>query len=284
MGNGVMSLLNGAEQFGATPECFDFLEKNIKFTHRDLKHFKTAFREIDIEKSGFVSIPEILFYFGIEETPCNFILFSHLVGGTKPQLSFVEFVMTMWNFLTIPQEDVALFLLTVCRINKSLHSDPKAILHLIHLIHFCENDLKERLDEVRSFSTIIVNHGQQIYDRQRSQTIAMDSVNEDDMEQLTGMLVSPFMNLQNRLWKEMLGVKNWMHLCEERKTLPEEYKYAYNLDSLANALSALLGLNTRSLSICSSMKSAEILPFCTQDFDDGANNVVEDNIHESKDI
>jgi hypothetical protein len=241
MGNGVMSLLDGAEQFGATPQCIDFLENNIKLSHRDLKHFKTAFREIDIEKSGFVSIPDILFYFEIEETPCNFILFSHLVGGTKPQLSFVEFVMTMWNFLTIPQEDVALFLLTVCCINKSLQSNPKAILHLIHVIHFCENDLKDRLDEVRSFSTIMADPcSLQIYSRQRKQTIAVDDVNEDNMKQLTGMLTSPFMNLQNRLWKKILGVKNWMHLCEERKTLAEEYRYGYNFELLTNVLLALL--------------------------------------------
>jgi hypothetical protein len=198
-----------------------------------------------------------LFYFEIEETPCNFILFSHLVGGTKPQLSFVEFVMTMWNFLTIPQEDVALFLLTVCCINKSLHSDPKAILHLIHLIHFCENDLKDRLDEVRSFSTIMGDPCSiQIYSRQRKQTISVDDVNEDNMKQLIGMLTSPFMNLQNRLWKKILGVKNWMHLCEERKTLGEEYRYGYNFEFLTNVLLSLLGLNTRALS---RLKSVEIL-------------------------
>jgi hypothetical protein len=134
--------------------------------------------------------------------------------------------------------------------------------------------LKERLNEVKTFSNTAVDPlAPQVKDRQRRHTIAMDSVNEDDMEQLTGMLVSPFMNLQNRLWKEMLGVKNWMHLSEMRKTLPKEYIYSYNLNALKNALSVVLGLNIRTLSTCSSLKSIEIQS--SFDSADKLDNVVE---------
>jgi hypothetical protein len=85
-------------------------------------------------------------------------------------------------------------------------------------------------------------------------------VNEDDLDQLTGMLVSPFMNLQNRLWKEVLGVKHWLRLCDERKNLPDAFKYGYNLSALSRGLSVLLGLHTRILSSCSSLKSSSEEP------------------------
>jgi hypothetical protein len=215
--------------FGRSVESVEYLKSSqYNFSHSDLKSLLEIFKRIDSDSKHVISVKSILRYFNIECTPCNHRILSHLKADLKPiqYLSFIEFVITIWNFLTLPMDEIKIFILAAFNIKSTNEDDPKGLLLFVNLIHFVDSiDFEYRLEQINQMNDLLENNISLsslplIENPSYNRKMIRDT---DSVIVLDGMLVTPILSLQIRMSKLILGKKYWIGKMEHRCSLPREY-------------------------------------------------------------
>lgn len=87
---------------------------NLGFSNKHLDILYTAFADIDANESGAVRINEVLKYFGIDNTKYMRVVFGQFEKDGCGCLNFLEFVVSIWNFLTIADFLLGQFTFELC--------------------------------------------------------------------------------------------------------------------------------------------------------------------------
>lgn len=163
-----------------------------------------------------------------DTTPCHLRLIANVQYENKLFLSYLEFVVGLWNFLTLKDDDLKHLILFVFNFSPLDHyPDIDTLKLVIETIHFNDDDCLSRFEIINNFHANCrssLSHGLvktvEISDqyKKRRNTIRMSSSIEAD--HLTGMLVSPALNLQLQLRRLLYGQSYWDDLARERYELP----------------------------------------------------------------
>jgi hypothetical protein len=219
------------EIFGRSSQCYGLLKSSpYNFTSSDLKTFLRVFEAIDVDSNSIISITSVLRFFSIQCTPCNYKIFSHLKSDSQPlqYVSFVEFVVTIWNFLSLPMESIKMFIMSVFDIDESHCENPTALQQVINLIHFSDDefDFEDRLEHTCDFENELSNSRRDVYPFNSKGNSALVS-QCDDLAVLDGMLVTPIWSLQIRMCDVLFGKRYWSDKVIQRSQWP--CSKAYNL-------------------------------------------------------
>lgn len=80
-------------------------------------------------------------YFDVEDSAFNRSMFGLFGDKDKEQMSFIEFVVIMWNFLTIPGEKISSFAFLLLSTDSEVLTEltPPKIITLLNMIHSKES-------------------------------------------------------------------------------------------------------------------------------------------------
>jgi CheY-like chemotaxis protein len=181
--------------------------KQLLLPKYEIDKFYEAFLDIDADSSGFIRADEFRAYFKIESTHFNNRLFGSFDGDGNGFLTFMEFVTSIWNFLSTDTKEVgnfAFFLLVQNNMadeNKLNKADLKKILEVIHGKNFARNTgLNEVANEMFSAQSKV-----------------------STMKDFLGwcrehpVLISPIVRLQLSMRERIFGNVFWNGLVARRK-------------------------------------------------------------------
>jgi hypothetical protein len=108
---------------------------------------------MDSDHSNVIRRDELFSYFGIKNTKCNRKIFTiNRRGVPKTHYNFLEFVIILWNFLTINQHDIPLFIYSLFHIDHERQTSLHELNELTNNLHHNDiNDKKINLSRILSF-------------------------------------------------------------------------------------------------------------------------------------
>jgi Ca2+-binding EF-hand superfamily protein len=259
---------------GRTNACIDFLTTKLQYSNHDLKMIYSVFRKLDINSTNTISIDSLLQYFCLECTPCNYRIFSFLKRDMRSQdnLTFIEFAVAIWNVLTLQADEIKTFLFSIFDIDTEFYNDANALLVIINLLHFCDDDLSKRL-EYLSHLYELIESGEKIEDICIRLISCNDNANSLNM--LRGLLVSSVWTLQVRLRNKLLGQDRWDRFCDIRQCLPECYNSCDFVDFMRESVNHVLHQSTNVVLLKRTRTVSGTLAYSPSDRD-LFNNVVKD--------
>jgi hypothetical protein len=95
---------------------------------------------------------EVMAYFGVDDSKFNRAVFGILSSDNRETITFLEYVVVMWNFLTIPVENISSFVFLLSPSNSPLLK-PAEIISLFEMIHSKEMlrtvNMRKVIDEIK---------------------------------------------------------------------------------------------------------------------------------------
>jgi hypothetical protein len=192
----------------------------LMLTNVELNKFYTAFRDIDADNSCFIRGDEFRAYFKIENTPLNAKLFGSLDSNGNGHLNFMEFVCTLWNFLSMDSNSLAMFSYYLVCEKRDYHTtvnclQVRQILALIHGSNYrTNNDLKILISDMEEATKPISTADEFIHWTKQHPEV-----------------LNPLHRLHFKLRRELIGVEFWIELMAKRNESPEmsDVQYATSL-------------------------------------------------------
>jgi hypothetical protein len=119
---------------GRNQECTDLLF-SLSLNSADLDILFTAFLDIDADDSGTIRFDELFAYFRVEPTKFNETVFGYCDVDQRGYLTFLDFVVGIWLFLTVDQSELGAYAFILFDSDCTGLLDSEEILNLIHVIH-----------------------------------------------------------------------------------------------------------------------------------------------------
>jgi Ca2+-binding EF-hand superfamily protein len=193
--------------------------EKIRLTKEEIDIFYGIFKDIDTDGVGMIQMDEFFMYFRLEITDFNGELFRIFDTDGNGQLSFLEFVGVVWNFLTVDPSHIANY---VCYIFSGSFEGDKfistaEIAQMIKLVHgsFAFQNNKSLQTIVRQLEHD--SHGMTV--DQLIQWVYQHPA-------VTNPILSVYANLKEKL----LGQRFWNRLSKIRSSHPELIPITYILN------------------------------------------------------
>lgn len=109
----------------------------------------------DVDDSKYIRMDECMAYFEVEYSKFNECMFGVFSDEDRVHISFIEFVSTMWNFLTVTTLNMSKFVFAVLSPDKDVLS-PEEVIALLHKIHSkasLKSNNSNTLDELKSMKS-----------------------------------------------------------------------------------------------------------------------------------
>jgi hypothetical protein len=215
-------------------QSFEYLENKLHFLYSDLMKLYQIYNDMNHHDNHYdgvngISTYDVIRYYKLENTPCNNLIFSHLKINYSTKLSFIEFVIILWNFLTLTKQDMKYFILSIYNINSEYHTNNNILMHLLNNIHNSNYNVEDCKNNISHFhySDYIESH-QNLMLTDNNET----KENITDSDTFDGQILSPLLDLQKHMRSVILGNHRWLQLCADRTTLPAEYSSIYYMQEL----------------------------------------------------
>mmetsp|Transcript_18291 Transcript_18291/g.34204 ORF Transcript_18291/g.34204 Transcript_18291/m.34204 type:complete len:384 (-) Transcript_18291:65-1216(-) len=178
----------------------------------DLLILQKAFKHIDIDDSKGIRMDEFMTYFGIEDSLFNRAVFGILNSKNRQTITFLEFVVVMWNFLTIPVESISSFAFVLSSTD-SCYLKPAQIISLFEMVHSKEilntGNMRRVIDDMR--------------ERGIDDQLCFNVVEFSNYIKTCSFMIAPIINMQVLLQENLIGKSFWGRL-EEKRRASEEFK------------------------------------------------------------
>lgn len=203
-------------------EIFD----NLRLTSKEIDKLFTVFRWLDKDLSGSINSKEMMSKFGLRGSSLDLKLFQFFDEDGSGELNFMEFVMSMWFFLSIAEDSIAevAFLIKDPTAKKSLGVD--AIVELLEMVH-----------QKKMQNSPVVNEAIASLSDSESFTGVMNIVEFKNWTIKYPSLVNPLRVLQAAYRKAVVSISFWTTIRDRRQT-DEEEKQHNNKSSNSSASSA----------------------------------------------
>lgn len=201
---------------GRNQDCTDLLI-SLSLEQADLNILFTAFTDIDADDSGTIRYDELFAYFHIEPTKFNETVFGYCDIDHRGYLTFLDFVIGIWLFLTVDQHELGGYAFILFDMDCTGSLDSEEIINLIHIIH--------NKTTIQSQATLVVL--EQL--KQSKEVFTCEKFQYWTRTHLS--LLEPIQTLQLNLRKNLIGNSYWDAKTEYRKMHPEytHLSYVYNL-------------------------------------------------------
>lgn len=201
---------------GRNQECTDLL-LSLSLQQADLDILFTAFTDIDADDSGAIRFDELFAYFRIEPTKFNETVFGYCDVDRRGYLTFLDFVIGIWLFLTVDQSELGGYAFILFDMDYTGILDCEEIINLIHIIH--------NKTTIQSTATLQVLE---------SLKVSNESFSCEKFQYWTRThlsLLEPAQSLQFNLRKNLIGENYWQQKTQYRKAQPHfsNLNYIYNL-------------------------------------------------------
>lgn len=201
---------------GRNNESFEYLQ-SLGLKLDDLNFLFTAFSDIDADGSNTIRFDELFGYLSIDDTPCNKKIFNFLTNKKEIYLTFLEFCVVTWNFLTVSENDMGRFTFVLFDEDNSGFLQAMEVVNLIKTIY-------PNHEKYRAVSELI----SKVYQGNR------DNFSLNDFAKWTKdhlSLLQPLMTLQAHIKKQIIGDSFWNYLATVRMDL--ESKNILDLHDIA---------------------------------------------------
>ena len=108
---------------------------SLGFTERDLAYLKQVFDHADGDKSGQISLMELLMFLDIDRTKFAKRVFSIFDEDLSGEIDFREFVVAMWNYCTLGKSALCLFAFDLYDSDSSGYIETSEIKHMLKDIY-----------------------------------------------------------------------------------------------------------------------------------------------------
>lgn len=218
---------------GQNEQSISFLKDSLHFSDSQLKFLLHTFNKSKCATNSLLKLENFLHYMKLTATPFNFRALGNMQSTHTPDLNFLEFVVGLWNFMTLKDADMKKFVFLIFNLNSSIMT-PEMLQTVIETIYFVEDledtnianistKLSTKLNYLSSLdsgnSTHLAAASPQTHPAKKHVLLqSFSSVCTDDLSALDGMVISPVMNLQNYLQKSIFGEQIWREIMETRLT------------------------------------------------------------------
>lgn len=191
---------------GRSLKAYQFFEE-LFLTKEDLNILFSAFCDIDADGSNIIRSDELFAYFNVEDTPCNRKIFGFLSEEEDVYLSILDFVVVMWNFLTIESFDICRFVFVLFDTDATGNLEHNEIIELIKKIHFHSHETNKAVKIV--IEKLVL------------QKPVFNLETFVDWTRTHSSLMNPILTLQYEIQRRLIGVRFWTGLIERRKQSKE---------------------------------------------------------------
>mmetsp|Transcript_5141 Transcript_5141/g.5265 ORF Transcript_5141/g.5265 Transcript_5141/m.5265 type:complete len:470 (-) Transcript_5141:31-1440(-) len=200
---------------GRNQEATDLL-KSLSLSSSDLDILFTAFADIDADDSGTIRFDELFAYFRIEPTKFNETVFGYCDVDHRGYLTFLDFVIGIWLYLTVDQNELGGYAFILFDIDYTGVLDSEEILNLIHVIH--------------NKTTIQSKAILQVVDQLKGSKEVFSCEKFQNWTRTHYSLLEPAQTLQINLRKNLIGEAYWLQKTKFRKEHKEFSNLAYIYD------------------------------------------------------
>eukprot|EP00602_Paraphysomonas_sp_CaronLab_P003615 CAMPEP_0185030798 /NCGR_PEP_ID=MMETSP1103-20130426/17872_1 /TAXON_ID=36769 /ORGANISM="Paraphysomonas bandaiensis, Strain Caron Lab Isolate" /LENGTH=413 /DNA_ID=CAMNT_0027566057 /DNA_START=158 /DNA_END=1399 /DNA_ORIENTATION=+ len=201
---------------GRNQEALELMH-SLFLTKCDLDTLFTAFTDIDADGRNAIRYDEFLAYFRIESTKFNDAVFNFCDDSQCGHLNFLEFVVAMWNFLTIDHSQIGSFAFLLFDTDETGQLDSEEVLNMIYVIHN-NTHIKSKA----------VGH---VIDKLKSSKESFSLENFDHWSRTHMSLLEPVLLLQKKLRQNIISERYWLSLSNRRYEHCEfgDIKYIWQL-------------------------------------------------------
>jgi Ca2+-binding EF-hand superfamily protein len=150
---------NSSNPVGENDKYAEELFERMFISVPDLVKLRKVFDTIDIDKSGQIEVNELFVYLHMEKTPLNRKLFEYLDLDGNGNLTFVEFVCSLWNLLSIDKKNIGAFVFRMFDHDKTGIFSFEKIKNLAEIVHNQKYQtstfVRGLVDELRAISNHI---------------------------------------------------------------------------------------------------------------------------------
>lgn len=203
-----------ASRYRLPPEV---LQHSKKFRMLGLREYHvrrlySAFKLVDKDMSGELSIHELLDHLGLAHTAFADRVFAIFDFDASGEISFEEFVMSLWNYCTLTKSSLIMFAFDL------YDADSSGIVEM--------DEMELLLRDVYGSAFEKSRLAQQILEKIKKMTGAASRDCEISVDRFAAFcrnhpgLLFPAFNFQLSLQRAILGVQFWVKLARQRLTLP----------------------------------------------------------------
>ena len=219
------------------------IAKVLKLTDRDINNLYQYFTKLDTNNSGVISIGE--FVHGLESVSSGFLselcfrLFDRDGDGN---LTFVEFIMACWNYITFDETTMATFVFELFDYDKSSKLSTLEVKKMADFIFRDKSNTKMKSDIYA------------LLEESKTQTISLPDFLL--LTQKTKLFMTSTNALQRLLREKTLGESAWVRISTDRKVHYKDLS-AYEIIGVALPRKMALGNTIRSTKVLRDMREED---------------------------
>lgn len=125
------------------------LSRQLNLTENELNIYWTAFNKIDKNTTGQISIDDFHLYYKLEQTPFSKKIFSLMDSDSSGQISFHEFILSIWSYLSLDIDSLAKFSFKLYDYDNSNYMEYNEVIAMINCVYGSSSiDSNERLIKI----------------------------------------------------------------------------------------------------------------------------------------
>ena len=206
-------------QDAAAAEVFQKLLIKEEF----LNVFYTAFVDMDADFCGFVRVDELREYFGIPNTAINDKILGMFRSYQRGHLNFMEFVCTIWNFLSKDKAAFPSFAFSSYCDSETQTLDGTQFERLIAAIH--GENYKQKGSP--ALLQIVDKTMRKLTKKQPPTPLTIEDFN--NLVRSNPILIGPMLKLRYNMCNELIGEGYWTYLSRKRAEDEEKVDNNYVL-------------------------------------------------------
>lgn len=123
---------------GQNEESILFLKETLLFSNSQLRVLHGMFRKSKCATNDMLSLKNCLQNMKLAMTPFNYRALGNMQPNHASDLNFLEFVVGLWNFMTLTDADMKAFVFLIFNLNSTIMT-PELLQIVVETIHFVEN-------------------------------------------------------------------------------------------------------------------------------------------------
>jgi Ca2+-binding EF-hand superfamily protein len=182
--------------------CWEIFDQ-LNFSKNDINALYHAFCEIDVHNVGSIRPIELFTYFNIELGQFEEAMFSVFDEDKSGKLTFLEFVCSMWNLLSMPTNIMGSLCYLIIDPTGALRVHYSNIREVMELMH------RKKVESASSLSVVM----QELKNKYNTELSVQDVCKWANSN---SSVLSPIVVMQLKFRKQLLGERYWNRATDDR--------------------------------------------------------------------
>lgn len=188
----------------------------LQLSNEDVRRFYGLFKSIDVDGSNSIDLPEFFAFFKQERTPFNERVFSIMDKDKSMTVTFDEFVVSLWNYLSFDLQSLVWFAFQLYDTDESGYLDWAEVKALVSDVYGSGFKTNHRIQRI--LDVVDANGDGQISWREFQ-----------DFNRRYPMILFPAFTMQQDLRRRVFGESYWKRKSKSRKGMGDWAQSVINL-------------------------------------------------------